>query len=156
MTYQYIIDKIVYAFSDVNCLGGTTMADCIIADGYGDQAAISEAKGKDESRNWQAIPDEWIERYDSVFCFANDIGARFLLPAYMIWTIKNARKSDACTAEFLLYFLGRVDKSKSFADILTNDQKGAVRDFLSYMKNQMTVHCDANAAEIALNKWKCV
>ena len=132
------------------------MADCIIADGYGHPSAINEAKGKEESRDWHAISDKYIERYDNVFCFANDIGARFLLPAYMIWIIKNASTSETCTTDFVLYFLDRVDKGKSFADLLTNDQKGAVRDFLSLMKNQMIMHCDSKAAESALKKWKCV
>jgi hypothetical protein len=156
MSQQYLIDKIGYAFKDVNCFGGSTIADCIIADGYGDQDAINEAKGKEENRDWHSIPDQWIEKYDSVFCFANDIGARFLLPAYMIWTIKNASTAKTCTVDFTIYYLDRIGADKAFAELLSNDQKAAIRDFLSFMKNQLMTHCDTTAVESALSKWKCV
>jgi hypothetical protein len=154
--YDALVAKINYAFQNVENIYGTTLSDCIIADGYGDDESRKDAMGKDERRKWKNIRDEWIEKYDSVFCFADSCGAKFLVAPYMIWAAKNARAAKSCTSDFLIYFLDRIESNQLFLDSLDNDQKGAIRAFLYFMKNQMNGYCDEVAIISALDKWKCV
>ena len=153
---EAIIEKIEHAFKGVTAIGGASIADCIIAHGYGCPESIKEAVGKEERRDWHKIKDEWIEEYANVFCFANDIGAKFLLAPYMIWVVRNAKSSNSCSIDFTIYNLDSIDKKESFAALLTDNQKGAIRDFLSFMRNQRKNHCDLAAVNSALEKWKCL
>ncbi len=151
---EALVQKIEYAFNGVDCLGGTTMADCIVADGYGSDVSKLTALGKEENRDWHKIKDEWIELFDSVFCFANDIGARFLIAPYMIWIISNGRRSSSCTMQFVIGYLNGIDTNLGFYEMLSNDQRAAIRDFLSYVNNQMKSHYASPEIVSACNKWK--
>ena len=152
---EAIIEKIEHAFVGVTAVGGASLADCIIANGYESPESIREAMGKGERADWHRIRDEWIEKYVYVFCFANDIGAKFLLAPYMIWAVRNAGHSDSSSIDFTIYYLDRVDQEASIVSLLTDNQKGAIRDFLAYMHNQRRKHCDQDAVRRAREKWKC-
>jgi len=81
------------AFADVNADGVETVADLLNADDW-----FSESVDKDFRGRWQDLPVEWIEKYDSLYNFANHVSLRYYAPAVMCWTLRERRLMQSSEA----------------------------------------------------------
>lgn len=87
----------------------------------------------DPLQNWQDIPDRVIDTLYDVLSFLDEKGYRFYLPAYMIWTIENYKKSDSSSSEYTLYSLIPSDFNLSRRQFFTWEQSQAICQFVSFM-----------------------
>ncbi|MCP4711657.1 MAG: hypothetical protein GY869_23815 [Planctomycetes bacterium] len=94
-----IIEIINKAFKNVARENGTSLHEAEVIDYYGSEIEKAEARKLDKDTHWSEIADKDIEYFSSALSFMNPIGWRYHIPAYMIWTIKYAKKSDSLTSD---------------------------------------------------------
>lgn len=106
--------------------------------------------------NWKAIPDnDLIENY-AALSFLSPEGFQFLIPAFMVWSLRQLGNSDAFALDSTIYSLNpfRRGHFNEFVSSryrkLTKPQLQCVRSFLEFICEWGEGHCDARAAKRAL------
>jgi hypothetical protein len=105
-----LIEEIRIAFAGLSREGGTTLREARALDDYDLWTGSTEQerapfRNLDVDQSWEEVPDDDIERFDSVFSFLNPIGFRYYLPAYMVWDIKYYDVSSSCSTGNVVYAL---------------------------------------------------
>jgi len=102
-TEQTLIDEIDQAFSGVRLEDGISLNMTKYNDSGGSVKQFEEKARFDERDDWHRIPDDTLEKFTVTFSFTDLKGFRFYIPAYMIWTLRNHRKSDSIIGSMTIY-----------------------------------------------------
>lgn len=130
-----LIQQIRDAFQDVRLEDGISLNMTEYHDSYGCATHFLETAKDDERMDWQAIPDETLESFTVTFCFTDLKGFRFYLPAYMIWTIRNHKKSNCIIGDFTIYAIDpnyHQFQATPFLDFFSEQQVEAMVAFLRF------------------------
>ena len=103
------------------------------------------------------ISDEFIERNQNIMEISGDVQHFKLVPAYMLWTIKNKDTElvDMYTVNALAEFGRTKIKDKDYFNFkwrCTEDQKNVVVAFLEWCKNEI-ITSEVKQIERALIHW---
>ena len=133
MAEDVLIDAISNAFQGVLLGGGTSLNEARANDAGGDREKYLELAKGDERQDWRNIASGTLESFPVLFSFMNHKGLRFFLPAYMIWTIRNHKKSDLQISDATIYAIDPDNYSiGSFASWFSPPQIAAMISFLEY------------------------
>lgn len=139
---ELLLDLIRDAFGDVALGDGISLHEARAIDNYCTLEKRREARAKDTEESWQQIPDAVIEEHYDIFPFLDAKGFRYLLPAYMCWTVRYLKKSQSCTSEFIVYalmprcWLAEEGEKNVLFEQLTDKQRRAVAQFLIWKEKE--------------------
>lgn len=125
-----IVQRIRDSFRDVP-RPSLTMSDAEVADDWGDETS----RFQEHDRAWWEIPDDYINRYSSVFCYVPPEAKLYYLPAYMSWFVRAGRFGDNDDNTFsnsvvhLTCFLQDSERFGAVWELMTTDQKRVTFDF---------------------------
>ena len=131
-----LINEIESTFSEVFLEGGIGIYEARVIDDYGDEKERERAKREDSKKwiNWQEIPDEILRKHYTTFCFVDSKGFKFLIPAYMRFTLKYCEEDDSASIDSTIYALEPSNYNfDGFANLLTYEQKKVIAKFLEYL-----------------------
>jgi hypothetical protein len=89
-----VIAEILRAFSGVSREDGVTLHESRVIDARGSDVERAAARQLDTDRRWEDVPERLIEEDDSALCFMDPKGFRYYLPAYMVWSMRNYKRSE--------------------------------------------------------------
>lgn len=89
-----LIAEVNAAFDGVSREGGVSLHESYVIDDYGSEAQRLEARKLDTEMRWQDVPDEDIAAGDSCLSFLDEIGFRYYIPAYIVWSLHNMDDED--------------------------------------------------------------
>jgi hypothetical protein len=124
------------AFKPVLLGNGIGLYEAEAIDNYKgqDEIAVARKKDRNEWKKWGDIPENVIKTFYSALCFVDKEGMRFLLPAYMLFAVKNYDKSDSASVDSVMYALDRgLDAFGGDESFLSQEQKEAIISFLKFM-----------------------
>jgi hypothetical protein len=110
-------------------------------------------------RNWETMSSSLIEEGYAAKSFFSPEAFQFFIPAFMIWSIHNLRKSSAFVIDSTIYSLnpykrnGLDDFSISKYAMLSESQKLAIICFLGFIRDNGKGWADTGAASMALDKF---
>ena len=135
MTTEAIIELVRVAFRAVP-RPTYTLADALVDDEWGEESYRFE----ELDQRWEDIPDKYIERTDSAFCFLPTASWSYYIPAYMVHSLRHATPSRISdTAQRLIMSLEPTADRKfgptAFRRTLTPEQRHAVAAFLSFWRS---------------------
>ncbi len=157
MDRNTIRELVEEAFKLVKLENGVGLYEAEAIDNYASEGEILEAKERDRKswEEWNQIPALVISTFYTVLNFVDPKGMKFLLPAYMVFTIDNYDKTHSVSIDSVIYALGRGKEGFGRDDaVLTIEQKKVIAKFLEYMVVEAGDYCDSTAASIAYeNHW---
>jgi hypothetical protein len=153
MNKEELIKEIEIAFKDVKLEDGVGIFEADEYDARANELVIQEARKKDKSwwNEWKYIEDKYIKYYSDVMCFMDSKGIRWVLPAYMIFAIKNFEEGY-WSIDTTIYAIGRDALGYDKLDLLTLEQKKVIAKFLQYILSVGEDFIDSDFAKSALNK----
>jgi hypothetical protein len=86
-----LIDEIAAAFATVARGDGMTLHQTEAIDDYATEEEQLAARNKDKEQKWQDVPGQAIEACTTAFCYLDEKGFHYYLPAYMTWILQNLR-----------------------------------------------------------------
>ena len=126
-----VISSIVAAFDGVGRGNGITIHEAEAIDYY--PGSQKEARLLDTEMRWQDIPDHVIETTPSL-AFLDAEGFRYYIPAYMIWTLRNAPSSDSISVDYTIYaFTHDPPEVGHQVALLNQEQRCAICRFLRFV-----------------------
>lgn len=157
-----LIQDIEAAFGEVLLENGIGIYEADALDNYADQKEIEKerARDRDSWQRWQDIPDQIMDSCYSVLCFVDPKGMKFLLPAFMIFTLKNYDISNSASLDSTIYALDMgLEGFDGNADLLNIAQKSAIAKFLKYMvleagDNYIDAYAASRAYELHWSKYE--
>src|SRR5688572_24142669 len=133
-----IIEDIREAFHDVST-GPLSLHQAAIIK-YADERALSRARSLDSDIHWSQITETAVEKCSAALYGADSKSWRYLIPAFMIWTLDRFRTSDAFLIDQTIYTFDPSDNDSSLREWsldryrgLSSSQCKAVCRFLMYM-----------------------
>ena len=132
---QALVHEIEAAFEGVQLEDGISLNMTEFYDSGGCAPEYAEKAKSDEREDWRQIPDETLELFTVTFSFTDLKGFRFYLPAYMRWTARNHRTSNAIIGSHTIYALSPrhdIFKTTSFAEWFTEQQRAVILRFLRF------------------------
>lgn len=148
---QRLIDQIERAFAGVTLDDGISLNMTEYNDSGGLRPEFKERAFEDERDDWRAIPDETLERFTVTFSFTDLKGFRFYIPAYMIWTVRNHRRSVSIISDHTIFSIDPshyLFESIPFLRWFTADQVSAMVGFLSCFADQGDEDARGNLVKI--------
>lgn len=139
-----LISRIEKAFAGVVLSDGVTLHEAAALEGYASEIECAEARRLDAGRNWQDLTDEEIQQCGDVLSFLDELGLRFYLPAYMIWTIKHYEVSDLLTSHVICII------RDLRAELFTLDQCQAIQAYLNFL---CEAYNDSDACDALAGYW---
>jgi hypothetical protein len=135
MTPEAVIELVRVAFRAVP-RPAYTLADAAVADEWGDE----HYRFEELDQRWEDIPDLYIRRTDSAFCFLPITSWSYYIPAYIVYSIRHAtpRRPDTDTSQRLILTLCACAASPGLVEFrrsLTPEQRHAVSSFLSFWRS---------------------
>ena len=100
-----LIEEIELAFRDVSRENGVSLSEAWVIDDCGSDEERAKARAQDKDEIWRDIPDEDIRHGYSCLSFLDEIGFRYYMPAYMIWTLRNYEDWDSNTPDSTVFSL---------------------------------------------------
>ena len=135
MTSEAVIELVRVAFRAVP-RPTYTLADAAVADEWGDERYRFE----ELDQRWEDIPDEYIRRTSTAFCFLPTTSWSYYIPAYMVYSIRQAtpRRPDTDTSQHLIFTLTPANSPglAAFRRSLTPEQRHAVSSFLGFWRSR--------------------
>ena len=129
-----LVREIEFAFSDVALSDGIGFYEAWALDCYAREEERLEARKRDEKFDWDQLSDEEIARHHSVLCFVDTVGFRFLIPAFMRFTVRNYDKSDSSSVDLTIYALGGGwVTAPEFMESLASRQTAVIAKFIRQM-----------------------
>lgn len=123
-----LISEIKEAFKNVLLDDGIGLSEADAIDDYRDETFKAACRAKDEKLDWSTIPSSELNEYYTSLSFFDAKGMRFHLPAFMISDINEEYRFGMT---FVLTHLS--DYSKSQFELLSEEQRKAIRAFLKYL-----------------------
>ena len=131
-----LVREIRTAFRNVRIGEGIGIYEAEALDDYAveDQRLAARFKDRVAWESWGEIPAEVVSKCYSVLCFVDPEGMRFLLPAFMVFTVENYDKSNSSSIDSVIYALDLTKEAfAAFDAVLSAEQKEAVAKFLRFM-----------------------
>ncbi|MCW3095898.1 MAG: hypothetical protein JWL77_1516 [Chthonomonadaceae bacterium] len=152
-----LIAQIRMAFAGVTRMGGVSLHEADVIDGYGSPQQRNAARKLDTDRVWWEVPDADIERYHWILSFLDATGFRYYIPAYMTWTLAHYEHSESDSGDKTIYALDcgerRNDHKLQYFKLFSREQSEAVCAFLRFMEDDPTGMADSGAALGALKRY---
>lgn len=108
-------------------------------------------------KDWQEIPNSWIEENEDMFAYYSHSDELFLLPAYMCYLLRTDRSFPESTIYLnICNTLREYSKEKSnscFKNRLTDQQFYAVRAFIKHFTHNKAVNLDLDQWAKTLSNW---
>jgi hypothetical protein len=114
------------AFRGVKLGNGVGLRQGQGLDDYADERTLTSYRAQDEKNDWSAIPVADLDRCYSSLSFFDAEGMRFHLPAYLVADLEDSLQ----TADPLFHLVYTGHGAESRFDMLSQDQREAVRQFL--------------------------
>jgi hypothetical protein len=103
-----IVQGIESAFADVRLGEGVSLGEAYALDDYAsDESFIRYRAQFDDRTLWKSTNEDVIANSPHAFIFMDDLGRRFYLPAFMIWSAKNWHTADLIVPDSTVSELGR-------------------------------------------------
>lgn len=152
-----LIGQIRAAFASVTRLGGVSLHEADVIDGYGSPQQRNAARKLDTDRVWWEVPETDIERYHWILPFLDATGFRYYVPAYMTWALAHYEYSESVSGDMTIYALdcgeGRNDQRLQYFQLFSREQSEAVCAFLRFMEDYSAGMADSGAAFGALKRY---
>lgn len=156
-TSAEVLKLIEHAFSKVLLGEGIGIFEAEAIDNYASEQQTKKARAKDREfwRHWSEVPQEVISQASFALCFADPEGMRYLLPAYMAFSIKNYEESASASVDSPIYALGRGEEAfGGDLSILSSEQRQAIIAYLELMILEAgEYYVDASMASYAYEKF---
>lgn len=143
---EFVVQKIEAAFANVPLENGVSLREADVIDDYGSLGQRKAARKQDELTDWRRIPDTDLAHYDWCLSFFDAKGLRFHLPAYMRFALRNFQTSSSASINGVIHQLCH----QHGLELLTTQQRSAVRHFLKFMAHNGGKWVDSAAAKEAL------
>jgi len=137
--------------------GAITIHEAQAIDDWGGSGEREFARQVDTEETWGEVPDAAIEECQSALNHLDDVSWRFYVPAYMTWSLRHFRHSDAVVSDFTIYTFDLSDDEEvrraqlARYATLSAEQARAVGRFLRLMARNGDRADDVVATD-ALNK----
>jgi hypothetical protein len=132
-----VVKLIEDAFKNVVLGDGIGIYEAEAIDNYASDKNTIKARAKDreEWKRWTEIPKEVLEVASSSLCFMDIEGMRFLLPAYMKFSVENYETSDSISIDSPIYALlsHPVFVESNVNEYFTKEQYSVFAKFLKFM-----------------------
>jgi hypothetical protein len=123
---QRVANLIRTAFTGVVLGDGVGLRQAQALDDYADFRTVESCRAQDHKDDWAAISAEDLDYCYSSLSFFDPEGMRFHLPAFLIADLEGKLK----TADVLFHLTFVRNGAEPRFDILSSDQRNAVREFL--------------------------
>ncbi|MCP4976836.1 MAG: hypothetical protein GY931_11800 [Maribacter sp.] len=137
MDKEALVELIETAFKNVRLGDGIGIFEAEAIDNYASEKETLKARAKDrkEWKNWTEIPREVIETFCSVLCFVDLEGMRFVLPAYMKFSVENHKTNASASIDSPIYALSSnpVFVEPEVDKCFTKEQYVVFAKFLKFM-----------------------
>lgn len=100
-------------------------------------------------KSWHEIEDKYIASYPSAMDFMDSQGLKWVLPAYLIYSIRHYKKGSF-SVDSTLYTLEAGALGRDGIDLYSVEQKRVIAHFLEYMVGVGDRWVDVGAASRAL------
>ncbi len=138
-----------HAFAKEPFRGNISLRQGRLLDDWVDsQERYEEARNKDETGDWEGIPDADIAHFGSAFTFLDNEAVPFYLPALMCYCIRHWDRPDHILATLLFHFDSGLDRFSC----LSEQQRSVVTAFLEFVVDYSRSEFDVRAAKAALKK----
>ena len=167
-----LIEEINVAFDGVSRENGVSLSESWVIDNYGSDEERTEARKQDTETRWQDVPDEAIAHGYSCLSFLDEIGFRYYIPAYMVWSLRyidienlDDPNHDSMSFESLVYALTLSGSTESLNEHrlaryrrFTIEQSKAIAHFLQLDEERQDEYnaesgWPKNDARVALEKY---
>jgi hypothetical protein len=133
-----VIAEIEKAFDGVSREDGITLHEARALDDYRPDDERAEARKQDTETRWQEVPAKWIEELGDDFTFLDAKGARYYLPAFMVWSLRGGDPVLQASWGLFSHLLHRTEGDAFQVEmfrLLSREQKKAVARFLQFVAN---------------------
>jgi hypothetical protein len=148
-TPEKLIVEIEKAFHEVKLGGGISLNMTEYLDSYRTNEKFAKLAKQDERNDWTKISDAVLEQFTVTFCFTDEQGFRFYLPAYMRWSLNNP-ESDNFIGDHTIYALNTKTieelQNKKITEILNDEQTEVIVKFLNWCVFDNSDNCDSEVA----------
>lgn len=149
-----LIREIETAFDGVSREGGISLHQAQALDECRDGDEVEQAGTLDTETRWQDVPESEIAKMEVAMCFMDDIGLKYYLPAFMVYSIKHHETCETNSANHPIYqLIAKTEEEKKRFSIFNTPQKKAIRRYLEYMAYFAGEEADSDAAKEALNSY---
>lgn len=149
---RQLIEDIREAFRDVERGGGTTLHEARAIDDWQDDAFQSEARKLDRDEHWWEIPEGVLESLGGSFGFLDAEGARYYLPAIMIYHLEHPDRDDLVGFS-AVYYLSQRDRIEAFS-LYNETQSKIIARYLQLLSLDWRADCmTAESAAAGLRKY---
>jgi hypothetical protein len=130
---------------------------------WADERRLADAAKLDKDRSWQGIPDGDIEANYKALNGADPESWRYLLPAFMTWSLRYYRRNQALSSDWTIYSCDPYPAEKSNSlhlesearyATLNRTQSIAVLHFLEHMAHDPAFADDVVARRAIVAYWR--
>lgn len=122
---EKVEDAIRLAFQGVRLDDGLGLREANCLDDCSSVKVQAACREQDEKEDWSRIDSDDLEDNDVAFSFFDEKGMRFHLPAFLIADLKSVHDQG--------YIASRLSRADSRFQLLNQEQRAAVRGFLTYL-----------------------
>jgi hypothetical protein len=140
--------RISDAFEGVTLGDGVGLYQAQGIDDYDTEEVCQSFRLGDEKDDWQRITSEDLNKCYSSLSFFDAAGMRFHLPAYLLAEIDGDYKFD-----LTMDFIDMSDHKMKQFSLFTEQQKGAVADYLRFIQDQPGHWLDVHKIDFALESF---
>ena len=113
-----VIDEIRRAFHDVEP-GPLSLHQAAVIK-YADERQLAAARSLDSDVHWSQITDAYLEKRSATLYGADAESWRYFIPAFMIWTLRNFKTSNAFLIDQTIYTFDPSDKNSEHCEWALN------------------------------------
>lgn len=125
------------------------MSEAWVIDNYGSEEERDAARREDAETRWQDVPEKDIAYGHICLCFFDEIGFRYYIPAYIVWSLHNMNNQDPDSPSYssmthgaIIYILGGGSRDIDECDIslfkgFTLQQSRAIAQFLKFKEEYL-------------------
>ena len=95
---RQLIREIETAFDGVSREGGISLHQAQALDECRHEDEVAQAGTLDTETRWQDVPKSDLCKMDVAMCFMDDIGLKYYLPAFMVYSIKHYETCETNSA----------------------------------------------------------
>ncbi|QKX17657.1 DUF6714 family protein [Microbulbifer sp. YPW1] len=127
-----IIERIKKAFDGVSRIGGMTLSQSTaLDDGFSEEEVLA-IPPTEQDEKWTEVPDKELEENDFGLANIDEIGFRYYLPAFMIYSLKYGEESPSNVCNHTGHMLC---SPWDHTDTFSSEQKKAIKKYLKYMRD---------------------
>jgi len=90
-----VIAQIERDFATVNRVGGVSIREAGVIDDWGTDEECARARAQDTDTHWSEVDIHNLDPGGAALTFCDPVGFRYLMPAYMVFTLRHGEYGDA-------------------------------------------------------------